>query len=166
MGQGDGSHVSVLGDIPGDLVTRYGEPKGTATLKGVSHVPNANFNLLSLTKRMREGWQLGGKKKSIWLKNSERRIDFDIVIPTRKVALYCMYHRRTMNPEMAAISVKMSGNKVHEIFGHPDETGARKAAKALGWELTKGLLRACTIVKAKQKNYQRKRTCTNQTKSW
>jgi len=97
MGQGDGSHVSVLGNIPVDLVSRHGEPKGTVTLKGVSHVPNANFNLFSLTKRMRKGWQLGGNKKSIWLKEGEHRIDFDIVIPTRKGALYCMYHKRTMN---------------------------------------------------------------------
>jgi len=51
MAQGDGSHVLVLGNIPGDLVTRHGEPKGTVTLNGVSHVPNANFNLCSLTKK-------------------------------------------------------------------------------------------------------------------
>jgi len=50
-GQGDGSHVSVLGNIPGDIVSRHGEPKRTVTLKGVSHVPNANFNLFSLTKK-------------------------------------------------------------------------------------------------------------------
>jgi len=104
---------------------------------------------------MRKGWQLGGNKKSIWLKEGERRIDFDIVIPTRKDALYCMYHKRTTNPEMAATSVKISVDKAHEILGHPDESRTRKVAKVLGWELNKGSLkpcRGCTIAKAKQKN--------------
>ena len=87
---------------------------------------------------MRERWQLGGNKKLIWLEKGEHRIDFDIVIPIRKGALYCMYHKRTTNPEMAAVSVKMSVDKAHEILGHPDESRLRNAAKALGWKsLTK-----------------------------
>jgi len=101
MGQGNGSYVSALRNIPGELVNRHGEQKGTVTLKGVSHVPNANFNLFSLTKRMREGWQLGGNKKLIWLEKGEHRID----------SLYCMYHKRTTNPEMAAMSVKCASTK-------------------------------------------------------
>ena len=150
MGQGGGSHMSALGNIPGKLLNRHREQKGTVTLKGASHVPNANFNLFSLTKRIREGWQLGGNKKLI-----EHRIEFDIVTPTRKGTLYCMYHKRTTNPEVAAISVKMSVDKAREISGHPDESRTRKAAKALGWKLNQGALtpcRACTIAKAKQKN--------------
>ena len=116
-----------------------------------------NLTLFSITRRLRQGFQLGGDKNCIWLEKSGKKIVFDIVIPTPKGAIYCAYLKRK-NVEVASASKAnklISVNLAHQIFGHGDEASTRKTAKALGFDLKQGTMKpcvSCSVAKAKQKN--------------
>jgi hypothetical protein len=45
-------------DITGQFVTQDGSMGLRAVLTGVGHTPSCNFNLLSLTKLMQNGWTI------------------------------------------------------------------------------------------------------------
>ena len=85
------------------------------------------------------------------------RIDFDIVVPTEKGAIYACKFLHCV--EVAAGSVTMpmrlNINRAHCLLGHRNEDSVRKTAKELGWILTRGTLKPCEHCaqsKARQKN--------------
>ena len=45
MGERSGTEVEMTGDIPGNKINVNGEDEGPVTIKDVSYVPSANFNL-------------------------------------------------------------------------------------------------------------------------
>ena len=149
-----------VGTLQGMVCDKEGQDVVRVSLKDVVHMPKAKFNLFSISKRLQDGWALGGNAKSLWLTKGNDTINFDIKISTAKGALYCMCLRR----EVAAVGVEsispnkgkaISINTAHQIFGHVDENSTRKMAKQLGYELSRGTLKACescAIAKAKQKN--------------
>eukprot|EP00957_Ditylum_brightwellii_P051246 3885440-Ditylum_brightwellii.AAC.1 len=55
-----------------------------ATTKEVVHMPKAGYNLFSLTKRLGQGWTLGGDSNAIWITKGSVKIIFDIKIKTPK----------------------------------------------------------------------------------
>jgi hypothetical protein len=71
-----------------------------AKISDVTHLPEAKYNLFSITKLQNEGWTLGGNAGAIWLTKGDVEIKFDIKIPTPKGVLYAMYHQR--DTEIAA----------------------------------------------------------------
>ena len=84
-------------------------------------------------------------------------INFDIVVPTAKGAVYvCKFVQETevvtANTDVGAC---MNINTAHCLLGHRNEDSVRKTAKEMGWVLTRGNLRPfkhCAKSKAKQKN--------------
>ena len=175
-GMADGAE-SVI-DIRGTVCNKEGKPDKEVVLQDVSYMPKGHFNLFSVTRLQKDGWILGGDSKAIWLTKGDAKLEFDIVIPTKKGMLFAMYIDR--HSEVAASGVQTtlktkeqglkSGNdktchdgwtlqltvqKAHEFLGHPDEAKTRLAAKVLNWNLTRGGLKpceACAAGKAKQKN--------------
>jgi hypothetical protein len=109
-------------------------------LDNVTHLPGAKFNLFSLSKMMRHGgWKLHGDKEAIWIEKDGVEIRFDIIIPTPRGALHCMYYKRqaevAMRAEEIAMSavdqdVKMSVMKVQDLQGHYSDDKARLEAKS------------------------------------
>ena len=90
-----------VAELPGTICDKHGNELKTAVLKDVMHLPQAKFNLFSLSKMVRnEGLSLGGDKEAIWIEKDGQQLRFDIVIPTPKGALYCMYFKRAT--EMAS----------------------------------------------------------------
>jgi hypothetical protein len=85
---------------------------------------------------------------------------FDIVIPTDKGAIYCVYLKRGC--EMANVVAQGMGPKTtmtikqaHDRFGHNHKDATRAMAKHLGIRITQGKMKpceGCTLAKAKQKN--------------
>ena len=152
MGKGESVCPSKLGDIKVEVHNKCGEELYDATMQQVAHVPGANFNLFSLTMRMKKRWKLGGDSEKIWLEKNNKRIVFDIVIPIPKGDIYCAYLCRK-GSEVAAASKSqknMNVNLAHELLGHGDST--RETAKALGVEITRGTMKpckACADAKAK-----------------
>ena len=47
-----------------------------------------NFNLLSLTLMMQDGWIMSGNKEEITVTKDGMKISFDIVMPTNTGAVY------------------------------------------------------------------------------
>ena len=110
---------------------------------------------------LQSGWALQGDKTVLMMTKGTANVKFDIVIPTPKGAIYCIYFKRASEVTgVAAVSArKVSVMKAHRIFGHPDEDKTRAMAKALGIELVPGGMEpcdACAAGKAKQKMFPRK----------
>jgi hypothetical protein len=102
------------------------------------------------------GWKLNGDKEVIWIEKDGQEIRFDIIIPTPKGALYCMYYKRTSEMAMSAMDhgTKMNIMKAHDLLGHCSEDMTRATAKSMGWILSGGWnpCESCATAKAKQKN--------------
>jgi hypothetical protein len=174
MVNGNSENATVIGSIGGRLCDKNGKVLNDTKISDVTHLPDAKYNLFSITKLQNDGWTLGGNADAIWLTKGDIEIKFDIKIPTPKGVLYAMYHQR--NTEIAAPTMttpntgaatveaiiptpkRMSVKKAHDMLGHINEKDVRKTATALRWELTRGTLgvrEPCTEAKAKQKNLPR-----------
>jgi hypothetical protein len=160
MANGSSENVTVIGSIDGRLCDKNGNVLNDAKISNVTYLPEAKYNLFSITQLQNEdGWTLGGNADAIWLTKGDIEIKFDIKIPTPKGDLYAMYHQRnteiaaptTTTPNAAAATVGaiiptpkiMSVKKAHDMLGHVNEKAVRKTATALGWELTRGTLGVC-----------------------
>ena len=71
-------------DFPGRFIGKDGSSGMKATLTDVNYNPKYNFNLLSLTRLLMNGWRITrGDKSRIIVKNvNKSEIVFDIVILT------------------------------------------------------------------------------------
>jgi hypothetical protein len=157
MGNGVDVGVIKLAQLPGIVCNKEGRELQEATLDEVTHLPGAKFNLFSLSRMTRIiGWKIDGDKEAIWIKKDGMHVQFDIVIPTPKGALYCMYFKRTSEMAMSATDqgTKLSIMKAHNLLRHCSEDMTRMAAKKMGWILsgTWKPCEACAAGKAKQKN--------------
>jgi hypothetical protein len=174
MANGSSKNATVIGSIDGRLCDKNGDVLNDAKISDVTHLPEAKYNLFSITKLQNDGWTLGGNADTIWLTKGDIKIKFDIKIPTPKGVMYAMYHQRnteiaapmTTTPNAAAATVgaiipmpkRMSVKKAHDMLGHVNVRAVRKTATAFGWELTCGTLgvcEPCTKAKAKKKNLPR-----------
>jgi hypothetical protein len=107
---------------------------------------------------IKQGWTMTGDASALMLQKDDKKVVFDIVIPTEKGMLLGMYLKRQV--EIASVVTeskpqKMTVNEAHGKLGHSDEPATRKTAKTLGIQITRGTMKpceACTVAKAKQKN--------------
>lgn len=174
VGSGANVKAGMIGDIPGTIHDQYGKEVTTATLKDVTYLEGGRFNLYSMTRKMKEGWNLGGNKDSMWLERNGAKIVFDIAIPTKKGMIFAMYFRRGEESlaEIGAVEVdedssskasspSMSIKEMHAKCAHINEDATRQVAKALGVTLKRGTLGICadcSRAKAKQKNVSKNNT--------
>ena len=146
-----------------DLHGQFVESEGTlgleATLKDVQVSQKFNFNLLSITKLLRDGWDVvTGNAAGIVIEKNGNRIAFDIVVETTRGAIFACRFIRSVG-EVAAVGTgagkKMNVTKAHSLLGHVSEASTRQTAKGLGLEISRGSLKPCVHcarAKAKQKN--------------
>jgi hypothetical protein len=160
---GSAMESTALIDIPGIFVNKDGKTGVKAVLKDCSFSTKHNFNLLSMSKLIhKQGWKIvHGDEKLIRIENGKGEIiDFDIVVPTEKGAVYaCKFAR---NVEVAAGSigkpVRLNINMAHSLLGHRNEDSVRKTARELGWFISRGTLKPCEHCaqsKARQKNVRK-----------
>ena len=165
----------LIGNIPGTVHDKEGNPVGPAVLKEVMYNSGTNFNLFSIPRMLSLGWNLKGDKDALVITKDGMELRFDIKITTKRGALYCMYMKRNSgdvvgaqvdsnDPEestsgMSSVKNEMKPTigieKAHHLFGHASEDETRKTAEALGYRVVRGTLKpcdACTAAKAKQKN--------------
>ena len=99
-----------------------------------------------------------GDESLIRIENGQGEvIDFDVVVPTEKGAIYackfvCAVEVATASAEN---TMRVNINIAHCLLGHRNEDSVRKTAKELGWVLTRGTMKLCEYCarsKAKQKN--------------
>jgi hypothetical protein len=110
----------------------------------------------------KQGWKIiRGDDTLIRIENEKGgTIDFDIVVPTKKGAIYACKFVRSV--EMAGASIgkamRLNINMAHCLLGHRNEDSVRKTARELGWILMRGTLKPCehcTQSKAKQENVRK-----------
>eukprot|EP00957_Ditylum_brightwellii_P036221 2744007-Ditylum_brightwellii.AAC.1 len=91
--------------MPSIVCDKNGQEKLDVAIKGIMHLPQAGYNLFSITKRLEEGWALGGGTDVIWLTKRKRKIMFDIKIKTPKGPIFTIYLKRKINIEEEVAAV-------------------------------------------------------------
>jgi hypothetical protein len=159
MGNKDVEQATQIGDIPGVLCDKHGNELSKTMVKDVALIPKCGYNLFSITKLLKDNWNLSGTKEQLVLQKGKHKVVFDICIPTPKGVIFAMYLKR--NAEIAGAStddkaamMKITIQQAHDKLGHCGVDATRSAAKQLEWEIT-GTMKpceACAAGKAKQKN--------------
>jgi hypothetical protein len=157
---GSAMESTALIDIPGVFMSKDRKAGMKAVLKDCSFSAKHIFNPLSMSKLIhKQGWKfIRGDDTLICIENGKGGIiDFDIVVPTEKGAIYACKFVRSV--EMAGASIgkamRLNINMAHCLLGHWNEDSVRKTTRELGWILTCSTLKQCEHCaqsKAKQKN--------------
>jgi len=107
----------------------------------------------------KQGWKLVcGNETLIHIENGKGDvIDFDIVVPAEKGAIYACKLVHTVEVATASTDnvIRLNINMAHCLLGHQNEDYTQKTVRELGWVLTRGTLKPCKHCarsKAKQKN--------------
>ncbi len=74
-------------DIPCVHFDKDGAQVGEVIITDVSHLPESNFNLFSVTRLQKKGWTLTRNADYIKLQKGKKSLLFNIVINTPKGAL-------------------------------------------------------------------------------
>jgi hypothetical protein len=127
----------IIGNISGRVCDKNGNVLNDAKITDVTHLPEAKYNLFSITKLQNEDWMLRGNSDAIWLTKGDVKIKFDIKIQTPKGVLYAMYHQQdteiaaptvtATNQETTTVAAvtptpkRMSVKKAHDMLGHINE---------------------------------------------
>ena len=125
----------------------------------VNVVPTSAFNLLSVSKMLKQGWSLSGNKQGLTLSKNKARFTFDIVINTPQGVIFAMYLKRDseVTGVAADVPVQKTLKQAHKQLGHSGTDSVRKTAKRLKWLIVGGKQQtwpcaSCAMAKAKQKN--------------
>jgi hypothetical protein len=65
MGNGKSEDATVIGSIDGRLCDKNGNVLNDAKISNVTHLPEAKYNLFSITKLQNDGWTLGRNADAI-----------------------------------------------------------------------------------------------------
>ena len=148
-----------VGDISGVFCDKYGNEQNNVVIQDVVHSPGSEFNLFSLTKRLDDGYILGGDKNSIWIKKGSHKIVFDIKIKTPKGAIFAAYFKRKVceGDEVAVVATvkqkKINMTTAHGLVGHMNTVDGNRIVEYLGFVLKHKVMEpceACAESKAKQ----------------
>ena len=144
--------------------SRFGRELQDIKLTDVTYSEKHHFNLFRVARCLRSGWTISrGDSNGCVLTHTDTgaELNFDIVIPTRKGAVFAIIFRRRseiagaqIDPELTE-AVRLSYKVAHSKLGHPDENLTRSGAKALHWNIIRGtaeVCESCARGKAKQKN--------------
>ena len=132
----------------------------------VKIVPQLNHDLFSITKAMKEGWQMNGRWKEggliiELLKTTRASMKFDRMIPSGSSWLMGIKTQRLVGQAHAVIEPGKSIPiwKFHQMTGHTGEYLLRTTAENMGIKLT-GKLEPCEIcaqAKIRQANIPKKK---------
>ena len=134
-----------------------------AVLKECSYNKAHNFNLLSMSRLLNnQGNKIKhGSNSLIGMENKKDKvIEFDIVVPLSKPAVYARRFVRSMEVVVASTEAgkKINGNIAHCLLGHRNEDSVWKTVHELGWVLTCSTMHECKYCsksKVKQKNFKK-----------
>jgi hypothetical protein len=134
-------------DIPCVHYDKVGAQVGEVFITDVSHLPEGNVKLFSLTRLQKKGWTLTGNADYIKLPKGGTSLLFNIVINTPKGALYVGKFCRKVGDEVVGGATSKAPTykikKAHKLLGHNNENDIRQMASHLGWTITRGPLGVC-----------------------
>ena len=167
MGNKQVKTLVAIGNIPGVVCNNQGNQVLPVKMTNIALVPDCAFNLFSISKRLKQGWLLGGNANALELisPSGKHQIKFNIKISMPNGMLFTMYIK-CMQEEVASVAamndcemeqLKMSVQQAHEKLGHINERATKEIAQNLGWLLTNNQLLNCTTCapgKSKQKSQE------------
>jgi hypothetical protein len=146
-------------DVPCVHFDKDGAQVGEVIITDVSHLPEGNLNLFSVTRLHKKGWTLTENADYIKLQKGKKSLLFNIVINTPKGALYVGEFSRKGCDELVGGATSKAPNynikKAHALLGHNNENDTRQMVSHLGWTITRGPLGVCencANAKARQKS--------------
>eukprot|EP00957_Ditylum_brightwellii_P055231 4186527-Ditylum_brightwellii.AAC.1 len=82
----DGSKkaATMIADLTSMVCNKTGNQLFTTKMSNIKYCKGQQFNLFSLTKRLKQGWQLHGDNDSIWIKKGNDCVQFDVRIGTKE----------------------------------------------------------------------------------
>ena len=165
MGNKQVEKSTAVGCISSIVCDNQGNQKFNVKITDVALVPDCAFNLFSLSKRLKKGWNLHGNADALTLSSPDGacKLQFDIKITTPNGVLYAIYMKRAhaehanvvTNTNKPEKNTKMSVLQVHEKLGHINACATVQIADSLGWRLTANRTincASCATGKAKQKS--------------
>ena len=134
---GGAVEATAIIDIPGVFTSKDGEVGLKAVLQDCSFSKEHSFNVLSMSRLLHtQGWKIThGDKSLIQIENGKGRvINFDIVVPTAKGAVYACKFVQGVEIASActATGVCININMAHCLLGSRNEDSIRKTAKEMG----------------------------------
>jgi hypothetical protein len=84
MGNGKKEKVIKIGKIKGIAKDKDGINQGNIILSDVMFLPNGKYNLINVTKVIKNGWKLEGNSNHIKLKKDEKGFVFNIKINLKR----------------------------------------------------------------------------------
>ena len=147
-----------MGDAKGTITSKTGTPVMSVPLKDVVHTPQDQFNLLSVTKLMIEGWTLSRDKNKMSASKGAVEMTFDTSMKKPKGQSFFANFQNFS--EVGCAVMELSKCKAHELLGYSNNDSTINAEKSLDCKLT-GSKQVCESFqpkKAKQKNVTKKST--------
>jgi hypothetical protein len=85
-----------IGKLSATMCLKHGNKLFNLELSDVHYVPGQKLNLYSITKAMEQGWSLGGNSKiSLYVRKGNKKIMFDVHVPTKNGIILGGYMLRT-----------------------------------------------------------------------
>jgi precorrin isomerase len=85
-----------IGKLSATMCSKHGDKLFNLELSNVHYVPGQKFNLFSITKAREQGWALGGNSKvGLYVSKGNKKIVFDVRVPTKNGIILGGYMLRT-----------------------------------------------------------------------
>jgi hypothetical protein len=89
MANGSSEDATVIGNISGRVCDKNGNVLNDAKITDVTHfLPEAKYNLFSITKLQNEGWILSGNSDAIWLIKGD--VEINLISKSQHLKEFCM----------------------------------------------------------------------------
>jgi hypothetical protein len=152
VGNGDSMKAIKVGSLKCHVIQLNGSSVNV-TLKEVKYVPESRVNLFSISKVLKNGFDLSNRGLMISLKKGSVSVTFDRVIKKVKMTTHDPSVAYLAKGSLTAIK-KIDVNKFHEMIGHGGVDRLKKTTNIHGSNL-KGefeVCEDCALAKARQRN--------------
>jgi hypothetical protein len=125
------------------------------TLDQVCYVPDLKYNLMLLTKALKNGWELSGNNQELSLRKADDEMVFDKKIHSYNEHIFGIdIVSKNEHAMIVDDRKKMTIKQTHSIVGHINRHHTIETAKMNGWVITdlKETIscEGCQIAKAKR----------------
>ena len=146
---GNGQSISCTHKGKLDIISKHKDGSTARETWDVKIVPQLNHDLFSLTKSMKEGWQMNGiwKERGLVIKlfmTTRASMKFDRMIPSGSSRLMRIKVQRVLDHAHSVMEPgkTISMSKLHQITGHKGEHLLRPTANYMKLKIT-GKLAPC-----------------------
>lgn len=125
-------------DLSSITCDQFGQEQSRVNLTNVSCRKGNNFNLFSAGRCLINDRKLSGNNKGLELTKDKKKIRFDIVVRTKKGALFCVLMKKesgSADQEVAAAlgpGTQMSLSQAHVMLGQPNFEATQAMMRNLG----------------------------------